>query len=152
MHFAPPPPFSEGRSHWREQFPNTQRERTERTRSRPASRLGEHAPLSCLLHTLLLPVPGQLPIMSAHLLFVKKRAAGNFLATCCLHLQRAIRYTKCVNGGLFWEVSTKCKWASSRLRRTSENLKWLQAKWPQINKKKKEGGLRTEITHFLTSS
>lgn len=152
MHLAPPPPFAEDRSHWREQLPNTQRERAERTRSdRACQAQRTFSSLSRLLHRVLLPDPGRLPITSAPQVFVKNGLQIIFQLPAAF-TSRVIRYTKRVNVGLFWEVSTKCNAASSHLCKTSENLKWSQATRPQISRKKRERGLRTERTHFLICS
>lgn len=107
--------------------------------------------LSRLLHRVLLPDPGRLPITSAPQVFVKNGLQIIFQLPAAF-TSRVIRYTKRVNVGLFWEVSTKCNAASSHLCKTSENLKWSQATRPQISRKKRERGLRTARTHFLICS
>lgn len=126
------------------------RKRIERTRSRPASKLGQRSRLSSLLHKLLLPVPGLLPIMSVPNLFEekKKRSADNFLATCCFHLKEPSD----IPNVLTWACPGKqVQNASGQAHAYAKLLKIpsghrLNGLKSAKGKKRGEGGLRPERT------
>lgn len=137
LHFAPPPPFAEDRSHWREQLPSTQRERAQRTRSDRACKLSGRSRASPVSSTGFF---SQIQVWAYNVrthVFVKNGPQIIFQLPAAF-ISWVIRYTKRVNVRFLWEVSTKCNAASSHLCKTSENLKWSQATWPQISRKKRE--------------